>query len=89
MCVFCCLRNLVSHRTCLDTVDERTPLSAILWRESSHNIAVLDGWHFEMLGPNQRRVNLTLETEVKDLVPHDGECLVYLVEGIPLLHTGT
>ena len=87
MYVFCGLRNLVSHCPYLDTVDERTPLSAILWREASRNIAFLDGWHFET-GPNQRRVNLTLDTEVKDLDPQDGKCLVYLVEGNLPLHTG-
>jgi hypothetical protein len=39
------------------------------------------------LATNQGRVNFTLETEVKDLDPHDGEHLVYLVEGNPPLHT--
>jgi hypothetical protein len=87
MYVFCCLRKLVSHRICLDTVDERTPLSAILWREASRNVAFLDGWHIETLGPNQERVNPTLDTEVKDLEPHGGERVVYLMEGNPPLNS--
>jgi len=71
------------------TVNKRTPLSAILWREASRNVAFLDRWHFETTGPNERRVNLPLETEVKDLEAQGGERILFLVEGNSPLHTGT